>query len=135
MGITPFLFKLFWRPSEALVLRDFNRTYHHHLIFSSAHCRISPPRPPNPSVLLVVGLLFCILYGTVFLETFARRLCRGIAASFFPACEEERVLHLYRRLARRHRREQNPLKGALGSQGDGWMADITAQASATGSPI
>ncbi|XP_018772767.3 osteoclast stimulatory transmembrane protein [Serinus canaria] len=135
MGITPFLFKLFWRPSEALLLRDFNRTYHHHLIFSSARCRISPPRPPNPSVLLVVGLLFCILYGTVFLETFARRLCRGIAASFFPACEEERVLHLYGRLARRHRREQNPLKGALGSQGDGWMADITAQASATGSPI
>ncbi|NXB78125.1 OCSTP protein, partial [Donacobius atricapilla] len=88
-----------------LLLGDFNRTYHHLLIFSSARCRISPPTPPNPSVLLVLGLLFCILYATVFLETFARRLCREIAASFFPGCEERRVLHLYRKLSRRHRRE------------------------------
>ncbi|NXD26037.1 OCSTP protein, partial [Spelaeornis formosus] len=88
-----------------LLLRDFNRTYHHHLIFSSAHCRISPPTPPNPSVLLVVGLLFCILYATVFMETFARRLCRGIAASFFQSWEEKRVLYLYRKLSRRHRKE------------------------------
>ncbi|NXE38440.1 OCSTP protein, partial [Ptilorrhoa leucosticta] len=88
-----------------LLLGDFNRTYHHHLIFSSAHCRISPPTPPNPSVLLVVGLLFCILYATVFLETYARRLCRKIAASFFQSWEEERVLYLYRKLSRRHRKE------------------------------
>ncbi|NXD99874.1 OCSTP protein, partial [Chaetorhynchus papuensis] len=88
-----------------LLLGDFNRTYHHHLIFSSAHCRISPPTPPNPSVLLVVGLLFCILYATVFLETYARRLCRAIAASFFQSWEEERVLYLYRKLCRRHRKE------------------------------
>ncbi|NXP63303.1 OCSTP protein, partial [Chloropsis cyanopogon] len=103
--IMPFLLKVFWPPPEALLLKDFNKTYHHHLIFSSAHCRISPPRPPNPSVLLVVGLLFCILYGTVFLETYARRLCRGIAASFFQSCEEKRVLHLYTKLSRRHRKE------------------------------
>ncbi|NWV68950.1 OCSTP protein, partial [Malurus elegans] len=86
-------------------LGDFNRTYHHHLIFSSAHCRISPPTPPSPSVLLAVGLLFCILYATVFLETYARRLCRKIAASFFPSWEEKRALHLYRKLSRRHRKE------------------------------
>ncbi|NXI02433.1 OCSTP protein, partial [Pachycephala philippinensis] len=103
--IMPFLFQVFGRPSEELVLGDFNRTYHHHLLFSSAQCRISPPTPPNPSVLLVVGLLFCILYTTVFLETYARRLCRGIAASFFQSWEEERVLYLYRKLARRHRKE------------------------------
>ncbi|NXU40377.1 OCSTP protein, partial [Drymodes brunneopygia] len=88
-----------------LLLGDFNRTYHHQLIFSSAQCRISPPTAPNPSVLLVLGLLFCILYGTVFLETFARRLCRGIAASFFQGCEEMRVLYLYRKLCRRHSKE------------------------------
>ncbi|NWI43533.1 OCSTP protein, partial [Picathartes gymnocephalus] len=88
-----------------LQLRDFNRTYHHHLIFSSAHCSISPPSPPNPSVLLVVGLLFCILYATVFLETYARRLCRSIAAAFFQSWEEKRVLHLYRKLSSRHRKE------------------------------
>ncbi|NWW12459.1 OCSTP protein, partial [Oreocharis arfaki] len=103
--IMPFLFKVFGHPSEGLLLGDFNRTYHHHLIFSSAHCRISPPMPPNPSVLLVVGLLFCILYATVFLETYARRLCRQIAASFFQSWEQERVLYLYGKLSRRHRKE------------------------------
>ncbi|NWW30901.1 OCSTP protein, partial [Panurus biarmicus] len=104
IGIMPFLDQVFRGPSKEFLLRDFNRTYHHHLIFSSARCRISPPTPPNPSVLLVVGLLFCILYGTVFLETYARRLCREIAASFFPGWEEERVLHLFRKLSRRHRK-------------------------------
>ncbi|NXB18517.1 OCSTP protein, partial [Rhagologus leucostigma] len=102
--LMPFLFKVFGRPSEELLLGDFDRTYHHQLIFSSAHCRVSPPTPPNPSVLLVVGLLFCILYATVFLETYARRLCRKIAASFFQSREEERVLYLYRKLSRRHRK-------------------------------
>ncbi|NXI17191.1 OCSTP protein, partial [Irena cyanogastra] len=104
IGIMPFLFKVFWRPSEPLLLTDFNRTYHHHLTFSSARCRISPPTPPNPSVLLVVGLLLCILYATVFLETYARRLCRGTAASFFQSWEQQRVLHLYRKLSQRHRK-------------------------------
>ncbi|NXO70778.1 OCSTP protein, partial [Phainopepla nitens] len=103
--LMPFLFQLFGRPSEQLLLGDFNRTYHHHLILSSARCRISPATPPNPSVLLVLGLLFCILYGAVFLETYARRLCRSIAASFFPGREELRVLHLYGKLSRRHRKE------------------------------
>ncbi|NXN81647.1 OCSTP protein, partial [Bombycilla garrulus] len=99
-----FLFQIFGRPSEQLLLGGFNRTYHHHLVLSSARCRISPATPPNPSVLLVVGLLFCILYGTVFLETYARRLCGRIAASFFPSREEQRVLHLYGKLSRRHRK-------------------------------
>ncbi|XP_015503192.1 osteoclast stimulatory transmembrane protein [Parus major] len=118
IGIMRFLFQVSGRPSEKLLLRDFNRTYHHHLILSSAHCRIIPPTPPNPSVLLVVGLLFCILYATVFLETYARRLCRNIAASFFQSWEERRVLYLYRKLSRRHGKEQNCVKDALGSQGD-----------------
>ncbi|NXX36380.1 OCSTP protein, partial [Nicator chloris] len=83
-----------------LLLGDFNRTYHHHLIFSSARCSISPPTPPNPSVLLAVGLLSCILYATVFLEALARRLCRRVAASFFPGREEQRALHLYSKLSR-----------------------------------
>ncbi|KFP71808.1 Osteoclast stimulatory transmembrane protein, partial [Acanthisitta chloris] len=101
IGILRYLFKLLLLPSEKLTLQDFDRTYHHHLTFSSAHCRISPPIPPNPSVLLVLGLLFCILYATVFLETYARRLCRKIAASFFQSWEEKRLLYLYRKLSRR----------------------------------
>ncbi|NWV51557.1 OCSTP protein, partial [Daphoenositta chrysoptera] len=102
--IVPFIFKVFGHPSTKLALEDFNRTYHHPLNFSSAHCRISPATPPNPSVLLALGLLFCILYATVFLETYARRLCRRIAASFFPGWEEERALYLYRKLSRRRRK-------------------------------
>ncbi|NXI22186.1 OCSTP protein, partial [Sterrhoptilus dennistouni] len=105
MVITRFVFKLMGIPSQELLLGGFNTTYHHHLILSSARCSISPASAPNPSVLLAVGLLFCILYITVFLETYARRLCRKIAASFFPAWEEERVLYLYRKLSRRHSKE------------------------------
>ncbi|NXG21631.1 OCSTP protein, partial [Grallaria varia] len=104
IGILPFLFEGLGLPSEELPLKNFEKSYHHHLIFSSAHCRISPPAPPNPSVLLVVGLLFCILYSTVFLETYARRLCRKIAASFFQSWEEKRVLYLYRKLSRRQKK-------------------------------
>ncbi|XP_021272658.1 osteoclast stimulatory transmembrane protein [Numida meleagris] len=81
-------------------LRDFNRSYRHSLTFSSARCGISSPVPPNPSVLLAVGLLFCIIYATVFLETYARRLCRKIAASFFESREEERAHYLYGKLSR-----------------------------------
>ncbi|XP_065610565.1 osteoclast stimulatory transmembrane protein [Cyrtonyx montezumae] len=84
-------------------VRDVNRSYHHSLTFSSARCRISTPTPPNPSVLLVVGLLFCIIYATVFLETYARRLCRKIAASFFESQEEERAQYLYSKLSQQHR--------------------------------
>ncbi|NXR54552.1 OCSTP protein, partial [Hippolais icterina] len=104
IGIMPFVFQIARRPLGELPLGDFNRTYHHYLIFSSAHCTISPPTAPSPSVLLALGLLFCILYSTVLLETFARRLCREIAASFFPGWEEQRVLHLYGKLCRRHRK-------------------------------
>ncbi|KFV47333.1 Osteoclast stimulatory transmembrane protein, partial [Gavia stellata] len=91
-----------WLPYEELPLQDFERSYNHYLIFSSAHCRISTPTPPNPSVLLVVGLLFCILYATIFLETYARRLCRKIAGSFFESWEEKRALYLYKKLSRKH---------------------------------
>ncbi|NWS17106.1 OCSTP protein, partial [Pachyramphus minor] len=103
--ILPYFVRGFMFPSKELSLQDFEQNYHHYLISSSAHCRISPPVPPNPSVLLVVGLLFCILYSTLFLETFARRLCRKIAASFFPSWEEKRVLYLYRKLSRRQKKE------------------------------
>ncbi|KAJ7403566.1 osteoclast stimulatory transmembrane protein [Pitangus sulphuratus] len=110
IGILPSFIEGFGFPPEEFPLRDFEQNYHHYLISSSAHCRISPPVPPNPSVLLVVGLLFCILYSTVFLETYARRLCRKTAASFFPSWEEKRVLYLYRKLARRQQKEQNCVK-------------------------
>ncbi|KAM9527695.1 osteoclast stimulatory transmembrane protein [Guaruba guarouba] len=107
IGFVPFLSKIPGIPYQETPLQDFERSYHHHLIFSSAHCRISPPTPPNPSVLLVMGLLFCILYATVFLETYAHRLCRAIAASFFVSWEEKRVLHLYKKLSRKHQEDQN----------------------------
>ncbi|NXN75843.1 OCSTP protein, partial [Himantopus himantopus] len=101
--ILPPLLKLLQLPDKELPLQDFERSYHHYLTFSSAHCRISPPTPPNPSVLLVVGLLFCILYANVFLETYAHRLCRKIAGSFFESWEEKRALYLYKKLSRKHK--------------------------------
>ncbi|CAM9568490.1 unnamed protein product [Bubo scandiacus] len=106
--VLPFLLKLL--RYEELPLQNFERTYHHYLTFSSAHCRISPPTPPNPSVLLVVGLLFCILYTTVFLETYAHRLCRKIAGSFFKSWEDKRALYLYKKLSRKHKEEQSCLR-------------------------
>ncbi|NXE23652.1 OCSTP protein, partial [Ardeotis kori] len=105
IGILPYLFKVLQLPYEESPLQDFERSYRHRLIFSSARCRISPPTPPNPSVLLVVGLLSCILYVTVFLETYAHRLCRKIAGSFFESWEEKRALYLYKKLSRKHEKE------------------------------
>ncbi|XP_009565873.2 osteoclast stimulatory transmembrane protein [Cuculus canorus] len=110
IGILPFLSKLFPLFYEELPLQDFEKSYHHYLISSSAHCSISPPKPPSPSVLLVVGLLFCTLYATVFLETYARRLCRTIAGSFFESWEEKRVLYLYKKLSRKPKEEENCVK-------------------------
>ncbi|NXT20533.1 OCSTP protein, partial [Syrrhaptes paradoxus] len=103
--ILPFLSELLPLPDEELPLQDFERSYQHYLIFSSAHCGISPPTPPSPSVLLVMGLLFCILYVAVFLETYARRLCRKIAGCFFESWEEKRALYLYKKLSRQHKEE------------------------------
>lgn len=91
----------------SLPVKDVDRSYHHSLTFSSASCRISPPIPPNPSVLLVVGLLFCIIYATVFLETYAHRLCRKISASFFESREDERARYLYGKLSRQHRKQHS----------------------------
>ncbi|NXU74285.1 OCSTP protein, partial [Oreotrochilus melanogaster] len=92
-----------FRLSFDVPLQDFERRYHHYLNFSSAHCGISPPTPPNPSVLLILGLLFCILYTTVLLQTYAHRLCRNIAGSFFESWEEKRALYLYKKLSRKHK--------------------------------
>ncbi|NXJ79614.1 OCSTP protein, partial [Trogon melanurus] len=103
--VLPFIHRLLGLPYEESPLQDFKRDYLHNLTFSSAHCSISPPTPPNPSVLLVVGLLFCILYATVFLQTYARRLCRKIAGSFFESWEEKRALYLYKKLSRKHKEE------------------------------
>ncbi|XP_009876136.1 PREDICTED: osteoclast stimulatory transmembrane protein-like [Apaloderma vittatum] len=108
--ILPFILRLFGLPDEESPLQDFKKDYLHNLTFSSSHCSISPLTPPNPSVLLVVGLLFCILYATVFLQTYARRLCRKIAGSFFESREEKRALYLYKRLSRKRKEEQNSLR-------------------------
>lgn len=85
-------------PQRDLPLKEFDRSYPHYLTFSSAQCRVTPPVPPSPSVLLALGLLFCILYSSIFLQTYARRLCRAIAAAFFRSWEEQRALHLCREL-------------------------------------
>ncbi|KAM8798025.1 osteoclast stimulatory transmembrane protein [Eudromia elegans] len=106
----PFLQNLFWIFYAEPSIQDFEKSYHHNLHFSSAHCSINPPRPPNTSVALVVGLLYCIIYSTVFLETYAHRSCRRIAASFFESQEEKRAHYLYSKLSRKHEEERNSEK-------------------------
>ncbi|XP_062445357.1 osteoclast stimulatory transmembrane protein [Rhea pennata] len=106
----PFLWQLFQVSYREPSIQDFEKSYHHYLSFSSAHCRISPPRPPNNSVVLVVGLLYCIIFATVFLETYAHRSCRKIAASFFESQEEKRARYLYNKLSRKYEEEKNSVR-------------------------
>ncbi|XP_067163983.1 osteoclast stimulatory transmembrane protein isoform X2 [Apteryx mantelli] len=103
----PFLWKLFQISYGEPSIQDFEKSYHHYLSFSSAHCRISPPRPSNNAVVLIVGLLYFIIYTTVFLETYAHRSCRKIAASFFESQEEKRAHYLYNKLSRKYEEEKN----------------------------
>ncbi|XP_061486272.1 osteoclast stimulatory transmembrane protein [Rhineura floridana] len=81
----------------------FERSYHQNLTFVSANCFTKWPNPPNTAVILAVGLLYCIIYTMIFLETYSRRLCRKISASFFESQEDQRVQYLYRKLVRKYK--------------------------------
>nr|XP_028591612.1 osteoclast stimulatory transmembrane protein [Podarcis muralis] len=86
-------------------LPPFERSYHQNLTFVSANCPMRWPNPPNKAVVLAVGLLYCIIYTMIFLETYSRRLCRKISASFFNSQEDRRVQYLYRKLVGKHKKK------------------------------
>ncbi|XP_019395344.1 PREDICTED: osteoclast stimulatory transmembrane protein [Crocodylus porosus] len=104
VNIVPFLSSLFLYGGPTAV--DFQRSYHQNLTFVSADCTRKLASPPNNSVALVVGLLFCIIYAMIFLETYAHRLCRKISASFFESQEEQRVYYLYSKLLKTYKKKE-----------------------------
>uniref|UniRef100_A0A8C3SAF5 Osteoclast stimulatory transmembrane protein n=1 Tax=Chelydra serpentina TaxID=8475 RepID=A0A8C3SAF5_CHESE len=107
ISILPFIWKIFNGViSGEKSIANFERTYQQNLTFISADCTMKLPSPPNNFVALAVGMLYCIIYAMIFLETYAQRLCRKISASFFERQEEHRVQYLYRELLRKHKKEQ-----------------------------
>ncbi|XP_077688631.1 osteoclast stimulatory transmembrane protein [Eretmochelys imbricata] len=112
INILPFIWKIFnGVTSGEQSIVNFERTYQQNLTFISADCTIKRPSPPNNFVALAVGMLYCIIYAMIFLETYAQRLCRKISASFFERQEEQRVHHLYKELLRKHNKEQQLKQG------------------------
>ncbi|XP_060088957.1 osteoclast stimulatory transmembrane protein [Heteronotia binoei] len=88
------------------VISSFERSYHQNLTFVSAECSMKWPCPPNASVIFAVGLLYCIIYAMIFLETYSHRLCQKISASFFESQEDQRIQYLYRKLVKKHKRKK-----------------------------
>uniref|UniRef100_G1KSZ6 Osteoclast stimulatory transmembrane protein n=1 Tax=Anolis carolinensis TaxID=28377 RepID=G1KSZ6_ANOCA len=84
----------------------FERSYYQNLTFLSANCSLRYPKPPNTAVTFAVGLLYCIIYAITFLETYSRRLCRKIAASFFKNQEDQRIQYLYKKLVRKQKKKE-----------------------------
>nr|XP_033770857.1 osteoclast stimulatory transmembrane protein [Geotrypetes seraphini] len=84
---------------------SFNKRYQRDLTYVSADCTFQS-NPPNNAMAITVGLMFCIVYAMVFLETYAHRLCRKISASFFEKREEERVRYLYNKILQKHQKKQ-----------------------------
>ncbi|XP_074867853.1 osteoclast stimulatory transmembrane protein [Carettochelys insculpta] len=116
LNILPFFWIIFNRAhSVEQSITDFERTYQHNLTFLSADCTSELPRSPNNFVALAVGLLYCIVYALMFLETYAQRLCRKISASFFERQEEKRVHYLYQELLRKHNKRELQLQQKLTS--------------------
>ncbi|XP_053099445.1 osteoclast stimulatory transmembrane protein [Hemicordylus capensis] len=84
----------------------FEMSYHLNMSLVSDDCSMKCPNPPNTAVTLAVGLLCCIIYAMVFLETYSHRLCRKISASFFESQEDQRVQYLYRKLVRKYKKRE-----------------------------
>ncbi|XP_015280571.1 PREDICTED: osteoclast stimulatory transmembrane protein-like [Gekko japonicus] len=88
------------------LISPFESSYHQNVTFVTAECSMKWPYPPNVSVIFAVGLLYCIIYAMIFLETYSHRLCRKISASFFESQEDQRIQYLYRKLVKKHKRKE-----------------------------
>ncbi|XP_005986829.1 osteoclast stimulatory transmembrane protein [Latimeria chalumnae] len=80
---------------------SFQKDYHWNFPFFTG-CTMKAS-PPNNSVAFVIGLLYLIAYIMVFLEAYASRLRRKIAASFFEHQECQRVDYLYQKIIQKYK--------------------------------
>ncbi|XP_040187234.1 osteoclast stimulatory transmembrane protein [Rana temporaria] len=71
----------------------YSRVLESNVTFFSPHCT-RPASPPESSTTAAIGLIYCVLFGMVFLEAYAQRFCRKISATFYRRREEERVQYL-----------------------------------------
>ncbi|XP_053308727.1 osteoclast stimulatory transmembrane protein [Spea bombifrons] len=75
----------------------YENNYPWKMTFVSSNCR-SLPNPPNVTILVTFGFIFCLMFIMILLEAYAHRLCRKISASFYEKREEERVSHLLEKI-------------------------------------
>uniref|UniRef100_H3BAX4 Dendritic cell-specific transmembrane protein-like domain-containing protein n=1 Tax=Latimeria chalumnae TaxID=7897 RepID=H3BAX4_LATCH len=96
----PFILYLFKNCPSKSIFKNMYKDYHWNFPFFTG-CTMKAS-PPNNSVAFVIGLLYLIAYIMVFLEAYASRLRRKIAASFFEHQECQRVDYLYQKIIQKY---------------------------------
>ncbi|KAJ8016846.1 hypothetical protein DPEC_G00011590 [Dallia pectoralis] len=76
---------------------NFQKRYDWVFSTGSSGCAVNPS-PPDMALRVLLGLLCLVSYITVFLEVYARRIRRKVAASFFKKQEENRINFLLKKI-------------------------------------